>query len=355
MFPEGWIWTALKLATVPLFLAANAFFVAAEFALVSVRRTRIEALVRQGNSAAKSVKAAVADLDRYIAATQLGITLASIALGWLGKPAMEAILAPVFERLPWRVTEAVSLGIASVFAYLFITFLHVVLGELAPKTVALQRAEKTSLWVAAPLLIFERIFRPFIWSMNATGNWVVRRFGMTTAAAHVSVHSVEELMMLVDQSHAAGVIHGPHRELIGRIFTFDKKRVKDVMIPREKIIAIELKTPHMDILKRVGSDAFTRVPIYEDDFDNCVGILHTKDLFRMIVDRKMFHLFDLLRSAHVIPPDEPIGQVLRQFQKSRNHIALVKEGEKIVGLVTLEDIMEEVFGEIQDEHDVSPS
>jgi CBS domain containing-hemolysin-like protein len=342
----------LELLSVPLLVLANAFFVAAEFSLVGIRRTRVEELVREGKANARKVRSATQRLDRYIAATQLGITLASLGLGWLGKPAFAWLLRPLLERLPEAWTGPVTNSAALSVAFLAVTFLHVVMGELAPKSVAIARPEQTALAVTGPLLVFEVVFRPFIWALNGAGNLLVRLLRLGPPPPGHGIHSVEEIKLIVEAGHEAGVIREGLNDLLTRAFAFEPKRARDIMVPRERIFAIDLRLAADQVLRKVREEGFTRVPVFDGTLDNVVGFLHAKDLFYIVDHGPAIHLVDLLRPARFTAPDRRIGDLLKDFKKTRNHLALVREESgRIVGLVTLEDIVEEVFGEIRDEYD----
>ncbi|HXG10072.1 MAG TPA: hemolysin family protein [Gemmataceae bacterium] len=347
-----WGWSLLGLLSIPALVALNGFFVAAEFALVAVRKTRVEEMVRQGVKRARAVELAVSQLDRYIAATQLGITLASIALGWVGEPALARLIAPFFTFLPegWRVitTHSTAVGIA----FFLITFLHVVFGELIPKSMALQTPDQTSLWVARPLIVFARLTRPLIVLMNGTGNLILRLCGFRPAAAEEMVHSVEELLLLIEDTEEAGILEPDQAEYLTNVFRLTAKQVRDCMVPRERMATLELNTPPEKVLEAVRNSAHTRMPVYEGTLDNIVGIVNTKDLFYLFSLKGLVVLEDALYQPVYLKPDESIANALRLFRKSHRHMALVRDEEgKIQGLITLEDILEEIIGDIEDEHD----
>jgi len=349
------VWTILGLLSIPFFVLINGLFVAAEFALVAVRRTRVEELLQRGQAGAGAVDAATSNLDRSIAATQLGITLASIALGWMGEPGLARILDPLFHFLPhgWQqfATHSVSTGIA----FLLITFLHVVFGELIPKTVALQKPDVTALWIAAPLVWFSRITRPLIFLMNGTGNTILRLAGFQPASAREMVHSIEELTLLIEDTEEAGILGETQAEVVQKVFRLSGKRVRDCLVPREKMATLELTTPEDKVLEAVRSGAHTRMPVYQGTLDNIVGIVNTKDLFFLFSLRGIVVLEDALYPAQFLNADENVAKALELFLKSHRPMALVRETDgRILGLITLEDILEEIVGEIEDEHDRRP-
>ena len=348
----AWVWNLLGLLSVPVLVALNGFFVAAEFALVAVRRTRIEELVSQGVRRAKSVLAAVDHLDRYIAATQLGITLASIALGMVGEPALARLIEPAFDFFPaaWRgaATHSVAVGLA----FFLITFMHVVFGELIPKTVALQVPDKTSLWVAKPLVLFEKLTRPLIVLMNGMGNGILRLFGFKAAGGAEMVHSVEELLLLIEDTEEAGILDAEQAGIVQNVFRMTNRTVGECMVPRDKMAALEVSMPPEKILEAVRSGAHTRMPVYEGTLDNIVGVVNTKDLFYLFSLHGLVVLDDALYKPVFLKPDEGLDNALRLFRKARRPMALVRDDEnKIHGLITLEDVVEEIVGDIEDEHD----
>jgi CBS domain containing-hemolysin-like protein len=347
-------WTVLAagVLAIPLLVALNGFFVAAEFALVAVRATRVEELVAQGVARAKAVEAAIANLDRSIAATQLGITLASIALGWVGESVMEHLLRPLFAPLPEHYgfvsRHALSLGVA----FGFVTFLHVVFGELIPKAIALQTPDGTSLRVAAPLNFFARASRPVIFLMNGTANWLVRRLGYLPSGEGQEVHSVEELRLLVEDTEEAGLIDPDAADVVLNVFALSNKRVRDVMVPWDKVMALELGTPPDKILEAVREGAHTRMPVYQSTPDNIVGVVNTKDLFFLFSLKGVVVLDDAIYPAQYLPPDEPVSVALKLFRRSRRPMAVIRDdADKVLGILTLEDVLEEIIGDIEDEQD----
>jgi len=347
-----WVLTLLGLLAIPALIALNGFFVAAEFSLVAVRKTRIEELIQQGTRGANAVMKAISQLDRTIAATQLGITLASIALGMACEPALVRVLEPVFNELPAPLFFLAKHSVASLLAFGLITFMHVVFGELIPKSVALQEAEQTSLWVARPLIVFARLTRPLISLMNGTGNRLLRWAGFEAATGEESVHSVEELILLIEDVEEAGHLEPEEADLVENVFRLRNKKVKDCMVPREKMATLELHASPDHILEAVRAGAHTRMPVYDSDLDNIVGIVNTKDLFHLYSIRGVAVLEDALYPPIFLSPDESIATALQLFRKSRKMMALVRdESGKILGLITLEDILEEIVGDIEDEHD----
>jgi len=344
----------LRLLAVLILVLANGFFVAAEFALVSVRRTRIEELVTQGNQAATWAKKALENPDQVIAATQLGITLASLGLGWVGEPALSHLLEPIIHLFPGNIQSEVSHSISAGIAFAIITFLHVVVGELAPKSIALQNPEDTSLWVARPTLWTEWIFKPFIWVLNGTGNYLLKLVGVEPASGHELVHSVEELKMIVTASAEEGVVEDQAREMLHAVFDFGELLVRQVMIPRTEILGIEADMDLDESISIATHSTFTKFPVFDDNLDNIIGVVHIKDLLRAEHDseRRNCSARELVREAFFVPESVPVRRVLQEFRDRRQHIAIVMdEFSGTAGLVTLEDLMEEIVGEVSDPFD----
>jgi CBS domain containing-hemolysin-like protein len=344
----------LGLVAVVFLVLLNGFFVAAEFSLVSVRQTRVTELVEQGNTSAEDVQEALANPDRVIAATQLGITLASLGLGWIGEPALSHFLEPLIEFFPVELQAGLSHSISAGIAFAIITFLHVVVGELAPKSIALQNPEGTSLVIARPTLWSERLFKPFIWALNGTGNALLRLGGVQPASGHQLVHSVEELKMLVTASTEGGVVAPQESELLHAIFEFGDLLVRQVMIPRTEIIAVEADLPLTEILPLITESTYTKFPVYDDDLDNILGIIHIKDLLRTMQEPgwQESTVRSLVREPMFIPETLPVSTLLRRFRDNRQHIAIIlDEFGGTGGLVTLEDLLEEIVGEVSDPFD----
>jgi CBS domain containing-hemolysin-like protein len=346
------------LAAVGLVLL-NAFFVAAEFALVSVRRSRIEALIEQGNTTAKVVRTAVEDLDRYIAATQLGITIASLGLGWAGEPALghlvepviEAVLKPFLHLLPAGTIELTSVVTAGgAIAFILITFMHVVIGELMPKSIALQNPEATALWVARPIVWAAHLFYLPIRALNGTGNALLRLVGVQPASGHQLVHTVEELKILIRSSAESGVFAGGEDNIVEAVFEMGETRARQLMVPRTEIVAFQVDAPLNEVIDQVAEIALTKFPVYEDDLDQTIGILHTKDLLRTLRHgAEDVSLRELVRPALFVSESIAIGDLLGRFRAERQHLALLlDEYGGTAGLITLEDLLEEIVGDVQD-------
>lgn len=347
--------TILALLSVPLLVALNAFFVAAEFSLVAVRRTRVEEMVNRRWVGALAVREAVNHLDDAIAATQLGITLASLALGWIGEPVVVKILSPLLTWIPEPARFFTKHGIGIFIAFVLITFLHVILGELAPKAIALQRPDRIALFVSKPLLLFSRAMHPFIYVMNGLGNLVVRLLGFEPVQGHQMLHSVDELALLIEETRRAGVLPRDQAEYVHNVFRLPEKKVRDCLVPRERMACLELHMPEDRVLEAVRDGAHTRMPVLDRDTDEIVGIVNTKDLFYLFSVRGVVVLDDAMYPPTFVDPDRPISEVLRHFRRTRRPMAIVRDRDgQIQGMITLEDIIEEIVGEIEDEHDLPP-
>jgi CBS domain containing-hemolysin-like protein len=347
-----YLWVALSLLSIPALIALNGLFVAAEYAMVAVRKTRVEELVARGVKGAKAVEAAVRHLSRSIAGTQLGVTLSSIGLGFVGEPALAVLFDPPFQWLVggWHAVAAHT--VATVLAFLLITFLHVVFGELIPKALALQNPDGASLWLARPLIAFARITRPLLLLMNGVSNFILRRLGRRPVTSEETAHSIEELILLIEDTEEAGVLDSDQADFVQNVFHLSNKHVRDCMVSREKMAALELNAPPDKILEAVRTGAHTRMPVYEGGVDNIVGIVNTKDLFYLFSLKGVVVLQDALYPALYLKPDESLDNALRLFRKARRPMALVRDDDDhILGLITLEDVLEEIVGDIEDEHD----
>jgi putative hemolysin len=352
---EPVIVTLLKLLAVLGLVAANGFFVAAEFGLVAVRRTRIEQLANEGNPLARTVRGALDHLDNYIAATQLGITLSSLALGWIGEPAVARLIEPLFAGLPGIWPQISSHVVAVAIAFTFITMLHIILGELVPKTIALQRSEAAAMFVIHPLRAFLWLLGPFIHLMNGIGNWLVRLIGLRPASGHEAVHSEEELRMLVAASQQNGVLEASEKEMLHKVFSFADKEAHQVMVPRTEIAAVPAELTLGEFKDLVTRDyVHTRFPVYENSIDSIVGVVHVKDaLVGLSTNALDQAIRGLMRPVLVVPETIHIDDLLRQLQRRRMHMAvLVDEYGGTAGIVTMEDLLEEIVGEIRDEFDI---
>ncbi|MBI4067661.1 HlyC/CorC family transporter [Candidatus Gottesmanbacteria bacterium] len=345
----------IQITLVLLLVFLNGFFVAAEFALVSLRITRVDELIKKGNKVAPLLKKALGDLDSIISATQLGITVASLALGWIGEPAIARFINPFFSFLPETFAFFSAHTIATVIAFSIITFLHLVLGELAPKTVALQRSEVVSLLVIAPLTLFTKIFWPIIVVLNGAGSLVLKLFGLSAPSGHQLVHSEEEIKMLLDQSSLGGVIPRQEVEMVRNVFRMGDVSVKNIMVPRTDIIAFPTSSTFSECIAKIQRTLHSRYPIYEGSIDNIIGFVHVKDVYREIIKNKTDkRLIDanIVREIIHLPERKKASEALLDLRRGRIHIAVVNdEYGGTAGILTLEDIIEGLVGEIQDEFD----
>jgi len=342
----------LGLIAIPVLIAVNAFFVAAEYALVAVRMTRVEELVQQGVRRARSVAAAKARLERSIAATQLGITLASIALGAVGESVLANFLRPVLTFIPEGLGPLTAHSVATFLAIVGITYVHVILGEQIPKIVVIRSPDRVALRTAWILNGFAAVTAPVLRLMNVTTNVLLRPFGYSRADMQHQAASVEELRMLVEDTQEAGLLEAHQAEFVRNVFRLTDKTVRDCMVPKEKMDALEVHTKTAKVLEVVRRSGHTRLPIYEGTVDNIVGILNTKHLFSILTLGQVVILEDALYPATFIDPDESISVALQLFRKSRRPMAIVRDKDrKVLGMLTLEDVLEEIVGDIHDEHD----
>ncbi len=347
------IGSLIGLIAVVLLIAANGFFVAGEFALVKIRATRINQLAEEGNRTAKVIQTQLAHLDRFIAATQLGITLASLALGWIGEPSLAHLVDPLFAWIGGPAAEALTHTLAIIISFTIITAGHIILGELVPKSIALQRTEAAVFFISRPLQLFAQLFRPFISLMNGVGNAVVRLLGLQTTSEHANVHSAEELEMLVAQSRQGGAIDAQEEELLHHIFDFGEKTVQQVMVPRTEIVGVPVSASLEEVLALFATEQYTRLPVYDGSIENIIGLAHLKDIFLQArMPSTSFNLKSLLRPVLYVTETATIEKLLPQMRSKRIHLAVVlDEYGATAGMVTLEDIVEEIVGEVQDEFD----
>ena len=342
-----------KLLAVLFFVGANGFFVGAEFALVSVRRTRLETRAEAGSRRAQCALRLINDPTFFISATQLGITIASLALGWIGEPTIAALLEPVADAIaPAGKASYVAHLLAIAIAFAAITFLHIVLGELMPKMIALERAEGLALLVSRPLEIFAKVFRPFIFIFNRTGQRLARVFGIKASLQHAAVYSEAELRQLVDISRESGHLRAEERRLIHRVFEFSDTLVREAMVPRPAIAALSAECTLEDINKAFQQHRYSRLPVYRESLDNVIGFIHSKDLIPYLLRPQDFKLEYVLQSPMYVVDTARLEDVLRQMQKAKTHFGfVVDEHGGVEGIITLEDLLEEIVGDISDEHD----
>ncbi len=329
----------------------NGFFVAAEFAIVKVRASQIELRAQTGSAPAKLAQLMLTHLDAYLSATQLGITLASLGLGWIGESVVAQMVINVMEAFGFQGSETLAHTIALPISFAIITVLHIVFGELAPKSLAIQRPESTSLAVAYPLRFFYVLFKPFIWLLNGLANMVLRGLGIQPMHG-AEVHTAEELRLLFEQSAEGGAIHDSHHELIENVFQFNERMVKQILVPRTKMVAVDVNIPEDELMEIVFNEGYSRLPVYSSNIDNIVGILYVKDILSIVRLGKPIVIEDLMRPAYFVPETKKINRLLKQFQRRHLHMAIATdEFGGVSGIVTIEDIIEELVGEIQDEYD----
>ena len=348
----SWQQVLARLGIVAFLVVANALFVAAEFALVSSRRTRIEAMIRRGDAKAKLARRAILALDRYISGTQLGITLASLGLGWVGEPAIATTIQRLFAPLG-PLAPIATHGVAGTLAFLCITFLHIVLGELTPRALALLYPETTSRWLAGPLIAFTVATNPFIWLLKGSANLVLKLFGERAPAALERLHSPEELRMLVDQSAKAGKLDRDDARLLAGVFEFSEKTAREVMTPRTQIVALPRDASLTSAADRIATARRSRYPVMGASLDDIVGIVHAKDVLGALRGTAPAPtLQELMRPPHFVPGSREIEDVLADMKLKRVHMVIVlDEYGGTAGLVTMEDLLEEIVGQIYDEYD----
>jgi CBS domain containing-hemolysin-like protein len=334
-----------------LLVLLNGFFVAAEFAIVKVRSSQLEMKSREGNRAATLSKRIVSHLDAYLAATQLGITLASLGLGWVGEPMVSRIILNVMELVGINLNPILAKNIALPLAFVIITILHIVFGELAPKSLAIQRPEKTTLAISYPLYIFHFLCKPAIWVLNGIANFFIRLMGISSAHSN-EAHSSEELKYLVEQEKDRGTIEETDYNLIKNAFEFSEHTAKQIMVPRVHIVAIDVNNFSEEIIDNLIEEGYSRIPCYRDNLDNILGIVNLKDILLKIYKKQSVNIDDFLRPAYFVPGNKRIGQLLQDLQVNHQQLAIVVDeygGTK--GIISMEDILEELVGEIQDEYD----
>lgn len=343
----------INLGLVALFIGLTAFFVGAEFAILKVRMSRIDQLILEGNKKAVLAKKVAHDLDYYLSACQLGITITALVLGALGEPTVQRMLQPVFES--FEVPAAVATALSYFIALSIITFLHVVIGELAPKTLAIQFAEKMTLLLAPPLYWFGKITNPVILALNGSAQLLLRLFGVKPAG-HETVHSEEELKWIVDQSYESGEINQTELSYLKNIFAFDERTLEEIMIPRAQMVTINQAMPLNNIIQLLEQYEYTRYPVTREEKTNeFVGYINTKEMLTSIAAGKESEVRKFIHKMPYFPKGYSIKDVLMKMQKDRVHMAIVtNETRSPIGLVTMEDILEEIVGDIKDEYDHKP-
>ncbi|MBX3163551.1 MAG: HlyC/CorC family transporter [Bacteroidetes bacterium] len=328
-----------------ILIVLNGFFVAAEFALVKVRASQLDLKVQKGSRGAKLAKSLLEKLDAYLSASQLGITLASLALGAVGERVIAQMLETYVIPDKWAV-HSISLPIALVF----LTFFHVTLGEQIPKMIGIKYSLPVIMSIALPMRIFYVLFSPFIWFLNKTSNIALRAIGIKNVGEEV--HTEEELRLILTESEEGGSIKPSENELIQNVFDFDDRIVKQIMLPQNRIVALAAELSRNEVAERVIEEGFSRLPVYTGNIDNVIGIVHSKDLLKALIENKFSSLKDIMRPVHFVPEIMKVNELLRDFQKHHIQMAIVtNEFGATAGLITMEDIIEELVGEIQDEHD----
>lgn len=336
---------------VAVLILLTAFFVATEFAIIKLRGSRVDQLVSEGRNNAIAVQKVQSNLDGYLSACQLGITITALGLGWLGEPTVEKLLHPLFDA--FGLGAEVSSLISFLVAFVLMTYIHVVLGELAPKTLAIQKAEQISLLVAKPIMLFYKIMYPFIWLLNGSANALIRMVGLKPAKEHEEAHSEEEIQIIVSESYQSGKINKTEYGYVNRIFAFDDMLAREIMVPRTDMICLYTNNTLKENLEIIRREQYTRFPIAKDSKDNIVGIVNTKHFFLLYDNNPdSFDFNKLVHPVLTVPEYMPVNTLLAKMQKERVHIAiLVDEYGGTSGLITMEDILEEIVGEIRDEFD----
>lgn len=339
-----------KLVLVFLLIFMNGFFVAAEFAVVKIRTSRLDMMIQEGNKRAKYAKTLTDHIDASLSVTQLGITLASLGLGWIGEPTVASLLHPLMEML--GIGEPAAHTIAFAMAFSVITAFHIVLGELTPKSMAIQNVESVVLGVALPMLIFHRIMYPFVWFLNHVANWVVRQLGFEVAGGGSAAHTEEEIRILMEESHKQGYIDKTELDFVDNVFDFTELSVREIMIPRTDMICLYIEDGIEENIATALKNHPTRYPICDEDKDDIIGFLHIKDLLRSLYLGTKPNLRKLARKALVVPESMAVSNLLKIMQKQKSQLAIVvDEYGGTSGMVTIEDVIEEIVGDIQDEFD----
>ncbi|WP_259415911.1 hemolysin family protein [Bacillus toyonensis] len=342
-----------NLVMVAILIAFTGFFVAAEFAIVKVRSSRIDQLVAEGKRGALAAKKVTTNLDEYLSACQLGITVTAMGLGWLGEPTIEKLLHPLFEK--WNINPSISSVLTFGLAFMLMTYLHVVVGELAPKTMAIQKAEQVTLLLAGPLMMFYKVMYPFIWVLNGSARVVTGLFGLKPASEHEVAHTEEELRLILSDSYESGEINQAEYKYVNNIFEFDNRIAKEIMVPRTEIVGFYLEDSVEEHMKVIQNERYTRYPIFGEDKDDIIGMVNVKDFFIRYMNNDKEDLSSIrtyMRPIIEVMETTPIHDLLLQMQKKRIPMAvLYDEYGGTAGIVTLEDILEEIVGEIRDEYD----
>ena len=346
-----------RLLAIILLVLLNAFFVGAEFALVRSRRTRLEAMTRSGDKLARFAVRASSNISRILSASQLGVTLASLGLGWVAESTVGDMFASVFGYLPFAIELSLRLTLGATLALVVVTYLHVVFGELTPKAAALNHPEALARWLAPPLLFFAWITTPFTYFLNKSSLVILHALGQEKAGSEEAVHSPEEIRLLVEQSQESGQMGVHDADLIDAVFEFSEKNAREVMTPRTELVALPVEATLSEVLGVVQESGLSRYPVYDESIDNIIGVVLAKDLLKLLAPRANTDAFDLpsiMRPVHVIPGSREVEEVLADFKRLKEHMAVVlDEYGGTAGVVTMEDLLEEIVGEILDEYDTS--
>lgn len=343
--------TLLEIIFIIILVFLSAVFVAMEFSMIRVRNSELESMINDGIKKAKKVKEIKEHIDWYISAAQLGITVISLILGWLMESVItEKIILPIFKY--FNISFPYVKNISLILGILLATYLAVTFGELIPKSIAIKYPKTVSIWLAVPLILFNKIFKPLIWSFNVSANGFLKIIGIEPIKRDVMTHSEAELRFLISEGRKTGVIDSTEHQLIEKIFDFNDKTAKDIMVPRNRMIAIDIDDNREKIIQTIIDEGYSRIPVFKETIDNIIGIIYSKDLISAAEHRELILLQDILRPANFIPETKHIGEILKEFQKKHVHIGIVvNEHGGVEGLITLEDIIEEIVGEIEDEYD----
>jgi len=333
-----------------LLVFLNGFFVAAEFSLVKVRSSQLDLKIQKGSKRARTAKSMTEKLDSTISATQLGITLSSLGLGWIGEDVVSHLIQSLFLKMGTQLDAVTVHSISIPIAFACITFLHITIGEQIPKMLGIKFSLETAMLIALPLKIFYFIFRPFIWLLHKSSKFLLRILGIKDMDEEV--HTEEELRLILTESEEGGAIKPSENELIQNVFDFDDRIVKQILVPANRIASINVEAGRDEIIKQIIDEGFSRMPVFLGDINNIIGVVHSKDLLKAVIDNKYKSIKDIMRPVHFVPESMKVNELLRDFQKHHIQMAVVtNEFGSTAGLITMEDIIEELVGEIQDEHD----
>ncbi|MDW8325233.1 MAG: hemolysin family protein [Anaerolineales bacterium] len=336
-------------------LGLNAFFVAAEYAIVRVRKTRLDELAQQGVGGARAAQQIVGDMDRYIATTQLGITMAGIGLGWVGEPVLTASLTWLLDLPLQGLDETVRRTVSAILSFLLVTFVSVVVSELVPKTITIKYPERIALAVSQVMLVIGALARPFIWALNGAAALILRLLGIRDVKGSETGYTVQELKLLVEASEQSGVLEDTERDMLHAVFDFGDLTARELMVPRTEMLAIDADAPLQDLIQLAATHPRSKFPVYEGDLDHIIGVAHVKDLVRVQHDeRRTATIRGIMREALFVPDTIRLDKLLKQFRATKQHLAIVlDEYGGTAGLVTLDDLIEQLIGEVQDPFDKS--